>query len=775
MYVRGVGPRVAAMLAAKAILTAEDLLYHLPFRYEDRQNPRSLDEIRPGETASVIAEVRGSNLLSTRRAPIFELTVGQGRHTLKCIWFNGGYLNGKFQAGQTIAVYGKIEPSRSTSNFKMIQPQFELLPDEGDDAETRLLEVGRITPVYESLGGSRLASRWQRKVIFHLLDSVRGAVPEYLPAAMLVRLKLPDRETALRQVHYPPEGTQFPQLQARATQAHRRLIFEELFFLELGLELKRRRMRERAGIAFATTDKVREALREVLPFHPTTAQKRALGEIVSDMRGASPMRRLLQGDVGSGKTIVALQAMLVAMENGYQAALMAPTEILATQHFLAARKLLERSSRKPRIVLLTGSLDPDSKRHARGLINRGEAQLVIGTHALIEEKVEFDRLGLVVVDEQHRFGVVQRFRLMKKPRPDGTEGAEPDVLVMTATPIPRTLALSLYGDLDLSVLDELPPGRTPIATRRVPGDHAEKVWEFVRKQVKQGRQAYVVYPVIEGSKDDQPELDFSHDYAPAGLEPAPPAASKTRSARNGKAAELFPKTVEHASPTAKAGLKSAVEMHDKLSKGELAGLRVGLLHGRLDADDKEIIMRRFQRGEIDVLVATTVIEVGVDVPNATVMVVEHAERFGMAQLHQLRGRVGRGAAKSYCVLMTGPRVSPLAEERLNAMVRTQDGFELAELDLAMRGPGEFFGTRQAGLPDFRVANLVRDRELLEIAKVEASRFANAPAPDPSSPDPSSPDPFSPDPFSQGTEAERARVWARLKEAWQRRYGLVEAG
>ena len=347
----------------------------------------------------------------------------------------------------------------------MIQPQFELLPDANDDAETRLLEVGRITPVYESLGGNRLASRWQRRTIFNLLESLRGAMPECLPRTLLQRLDLPDRETALRDVHFPPEGTPFAELQSSSTPAHRRLIFEELFFLELGLELKRRRMRERAGIAFATTDKVREAIREVLPFHPTTAQKRALGEIVTDMRAPSPMRRLLQGDVGSGKTIVAFQAMLVAMENGYQAALMAPTEILATQHFLAARKLLERSSRKPRIVLLTGSLDEDRKRHTRGLINRGEAQLVIGTHALIEEKVEFDRLGLVVVDEQHRFGVLQRFKLMKKPNQP-----EPDVLVMTATPIPRTLALSLYGDLDLSVLDELPPGRTPIVTRRVSGE-----------------------------------------------------------------------------------------------------------------------------------------------------------------------------------------------------------------------------------------------------------------------------------------------------------------
>jgi len=419
---------------------------------------------------------------------------------------------------------------------------------------------------------------------------------------------------------------------------------------------------------------------------------------------------------------------------------------------------------------LTGSLDEERKRAARGQINRGDAQLVIGTHALIEEKVEFDRLGLVVVDEQHRFGVLQRFRLMKKPNQ-----LEPDVLVMTATPIPRTLALSLYGDLDVSILDELPPGRTPIVTRRVADDAEGKVWEFVRKQVKLGRQAYVVYPVIEGTKEDQPELDFSRDETEgtssrvegfdSPVSKSRPGAPKvvgkagTKAPRKGKTADLFAKAAQEANPGAKSGLKSAVDMHEKLRNGPLAGLRVGLLHGRLDADDKEIIMRRFQRGEIDVLVATTVIEVGVDVPNATVMVVEHAERFGLAQLHQLRGRVGRGAAKSYCILMTGPKISPLGEERLNAMVRTQDGFELAELDLAMRGPGEFFGTRQAGLPDFRVANLVRDRALLELAKAEAARFVNA----------------GDKAAAEATEAERNRVWARLKEAWQRRYGLVEAG
>ena len=746
-FVRGVGPRVAEMLAFKGIETAEDLLYHLPFRYEDRQNPRSLDELVAGEVASVIGEVRGATLLRTRRGPIYEITLGQGRFAMKCLWFHATYLDGKFQAGQTVAVYGKIEPSRSTSNFKMIQPQFEILPDASDDAETQLLEVGRITPVYESLGGSRLASRWQRKTIFNLLEGMRGAVPDCLPQSMLDRLSLPGRETALNEVHFPLEGTPFTQLQSSSTPAHRRLIFEELFFLELGLELKRRRMKERAGIAFAANDKVREAIREVLPFHPTAAQKRALGEIVTDMREPSPMRRLLQGDVGSGKTIVAFQAMLVAMENGYQAALMAPTEILATQHFLAARKLLEKSTRKPRIVLLTGSLDEERKRSNRGLINRGEANLIIGTHALIEEKVEFDRLGLVVVDEQHRFGVLQRFKLMKKPNQP-----EPDVLVMTATPIPRTLALSLYGDLDLSILDELPPGRMPIATRRVPGERAEEVWDFVRKQVAKGRQAYIVYPVIEGSRDDQPELDFSHD--PNSGDASHPFRKKRE--MDGARGDLFPRAAQEASPNARSGLRSAVEMHEKLRSGPLAGLRVGLLHGRLDADEKEIIMRRFQRGEIDVLVSTTVIEVGVDVLNATVMVVEHAERFGLAQLHQLRGRVGRGAAKSYCILMTGERISPVGEERLNAMVRTQDGFELAELDLAQRGPGEFFGTRQAGLPDFRVANLLRDRQLLELAKQEAARFAVDPGP-------------------AVTAEERARVRAQLKQAWQRRYGLVEAG
>jgi ATP-dependent DNA helicase RecG len=457
------------------------------------------------------------------------------------------------------------------------------------------------------------------------------------------------------------------------------------------------------------------------------------------------MRRLLQGDVGSGKTIVAMQAALVAIENGYQAALMAPTEILATQHYLSARKLLadavSPTTGKPyRVTLLTGSLDEERKREGRGRIFRGETQLAIGTHALIEEKVDFANLGLVVVDEQHRFGVQQRFKLMRKPNAAGVT-ADPDVLVMTATPIPRTLALTLYGDMDVSVIDELPPGRTPIVTRRTSEFKAAEVWGFVRKQVALGRQAYIVYPVIEGAKDDQPELDFANDE---GSELRDQGSEKPKK-RTGKTEELFPK----------AKLRSATQMYDELRKGPLEGLRLGLLHGRMSADDKEVAMRRFQRGETDVLIATTVIEVGVDVPNASVMVIEHAERFGLAQMHQLRGRVGRGAAKSYCILMTGGKVSDAAEARLEAMVRTQNGFELAELDLAQRGPGEFFGTRQAGLPEFRVASLTRDRALLELAKTEAARFAEGPDP-------------------ALTPEEISAVWTRLKQQWQRRYGLVEA-
>ncbi len=771
-FVKRVGERVGEGLAKRGVETVEDLLYHLPFRYEDRLNPKPLGEMKAGEMASLVGDVRGSALLKTKGPTIFEMTLGlvplgdrgpgfggtpgkDGQATIQCIWFNGHYLRERFKLGQKVAVYGRLEASRSggAGRYKLIQPQFEMLPEAGAtgaDAEFATLEMGRIVPVYESLGGTtpwgaKLTSKWTRRVMWSVFEELMegGAeVEESMPLGLRARLGLPGRLEALREVHFPEAGTSLEALMGARTPGHRRLIFEEFFYLELGLELKRRRLRERVGTRFETTDGVREALKQVLPFHPTAAQKRVLGEIVGDMKSPQPMRRLLQGDVGSGKTIVAMQAALVAIENGYQAALMAPTEILATQHYLSARKLLAdkvspATGRPYGVTLLTGSLEEDRKREGRGRIYRGEAQLAIGTHALIEEKVEFARLGLVVVDEQHRFGVQQRFKLMKAGAASDT-AADPDVLVMTATPIPRTLALTIYGDMEVSVIDELPPGRTAITTRRTTEEKAGQVWDFVRKQVGMGRQAYLVYPVIEGTREDQPELDFAREDEGEG------SREEGRGKRE-KSAGLFPK----------AKLRSATQMYEELRGGALKGLRVGLLHGRMGADDKEVAMRRFQRGETDVLVATTVIEVGVDVPNATVMVIENAERFGLAQMHQLRGRVGRGEAKSYCILMTGGKVSEGAEARLEAMVRTQNGFELAELDLQQRGPGEFFGTRQAGMPEFRVASLVRDREVLEEAKREAARFAERPDP-------------------ELTKEEIEGVWARLKLQWQRRYGLLEA-
>jgi ATP-dependent DNA helicase RecG len=741
-YVKGVGPKLAEILAAKGIATVGELLHYLPFRYEDRLNPRGIGELRAGEMASVIAEVRNSGLFRTRRMPIFQLTVGQGRTRLKCLFFNATYLQDKFKPGQLISLYGKVEQDRG-GGLQIIQPQFEVLGDASgdgaDDKASTSLEVGRIVPIYESAGQGRVTARWFRRVIRTALEDLTPDIAETIPAAVRGRLALVSLRQALWKVHWPEAAESFEALQSARTAAHIRLIFEELFFTELGLEMKKRQLKAETGISFQLDDRVREAIKKILPFHPTTAQKKVLKEIADDMQKPSPMRRLLQGDVGSGKTIVSFQAAIIAIENGYQVALMAPTEILAQQHYFSARRILENAGY--RIVLLTGSLENDRKREIRRHIAQGNAQLVIGTHALLEEKVEFAKPGLVIVDEQHRFGVLQRLKLMRKSGEIGKtsrasldrtgEGArphiepshlqpphlesspmsaspfaEPDVLVMTATPIPRTLALTLYGDLDLSVLDELPPGRTPIVTRKVSDERSPEVWDFVRKQVAKGHQVYVVYPIIAESEESE--------------------------------------------------LKAAIKMYRELSGKIFSDLKVGLLHGRLDAELKDQVMRRFQSGELQILVATTVIEVGVDVPNATVMVIEHAERFGLAQLHQLRGRIGRGAAKSYCILMTGGKVTEEGERRLDAMVRTNDGFQIAELDLELRGPGEFFGTRQAGIPNFQVANLIRDRQLLELAKREAAAVMAGPN-------------------DEITEVEISRALVALRMRWQHTYGLVEVG
>ncbi|HVM93726.1 MAG TPA: ATP-dependent DNA helicase RecG [Terriglobales bacterium] len=706
-FVKGIGPRVAEVLAAKGIRTVDDLLHYLPFRYEDRLNPRSVAELRAGEMATVIAEVRTSGLFRTKRMPLFQLTVGQGRARLKCLWFNATYLQGRFQPGQMVALYGKVEEDRN-GQLQIIQPQFEILGDtneEGgaDEAEKKAaasLEIGRIVPIYESTGQGRLTPRWFRRIIRWTLENLNPDLPDPIPAAVRAHLSLVSPREALWRVHWPEAGESFADLQSSRTPAHIRLIFDELFFIELGLELKRREQKAQTGVAFQLDARAREAIKKILPFHPTAAQKRVLKEIAQDMQTPYPMRRLLQGDVGSGKTIVAFEAAIIAIENGYQVALMAPTEILAQQHYFSARQILENAGY--RIVLLTGSMEQDRKRLVRQHIARGNAQLVIGTHALIQDRVEFEKLGLVIVDEQHRFGVMQRLKLMKKD----TGAPEPDVLVMTATPIPRTLALTLYGDLDVSVLDELPPGRMPIATQSVPDEQAAKVWDFVRQQIADGHQAYVVYPVIEENEERE--------------------------------------------------LKAAQQMHRELREKIFPNLHVGLLHGRLDPDTKERIMREFQRGEIEILVATTVIEVGVDVPNATVMVIEHADRFGLAQLHQLRGRIGRGAAKSYCVLMHGGKVSEEGERRLDAMAQNSDGFKIAELDLELRGPGDFFGTKQAGIPSFRVANLIRDRQLLEAAKREAA-FVVAGA------------------TAEISQKEIDRALRAMREKWSLSYGLAEVG
>jgi len=693
--IKGVGPQRAELLKKRGIHTLEDLLGYLPFRYENRIHFSQIKDVRPNGVFTLRVRVASGQAVRSMRGrdAIYHLLVQDDTGSLPCKFFHGGYLEGRLKPGQLLVLHGKAEVDRlRPARVEMVNPQFELLSGEGQDST----EVGRIVPIYEAIG--TFGTRAIRRATYAALQQINANLPDLLPASIRTRMKFPSRRDAIMHTHFPPASESIDALNQFRSPAQQRLIFEEFFFYQLSLALSRKVSRKEDAIAFRLReDRVREALKRMLPFKPTAAQKRVLGEIAADLEKRSPMNRLLQGDVGSGKTIVALQAAVICMENGCQAALMAPTEILAVQHFLSARRVLEKAGYK--VELLISGLKPSEKSAARERIASGEAQLVVGTHALIEDNVLFARLGFVAIDEQHRFGVLQRKKLMDKA---ASHGHSPHVLVLTATPIPRTLSLTLYGDLDVSVLDELPPGRTPIETRTTNEPHLAGVWELLRREVAAGRQGYIVYPVIEESK----------------LE-----------------------------------LKAAIEEFERLSKQTFPKFTLGLLHGRLSSEEKDAVMQSFRKNETQILVATTVIEVGVDVPNATVMVIEHAERFGLSQLHQLRGRIGRGAQKSLCILVAPAWMTDDARARLETMVRTNNGFEIAETDLQLRGPGEFFGTRQSGEMGFHVANPLRDREFLETARKEAFALAG----------------------DEERNEELRQTLEALPSQWQRRYHLAQVG
>ena len=690
-YLKGVGPRRAADLQRVGLVTIEDLLYRFPIRYEDRGSFHTIASLRPGTAASIVGEVVSSGVRPTRRPrfKIFEMLLRDRTGSLRAVWFNQPFLSDVFHPHQRVILYGKLE--LSAHGLQLQNPQYEILKsDDSAEGEDETLHTGRIVPVYEKTG--TLTTKMQRVLVHHALDQLPPELPDPLPSAVRSRQQLIDRRRALAEIHFPPAGTPLDELQRFRAPAQRRVIFEEFFLFQIGMVLRRRKADvERKPRPVVVTDDIRESARRVLPFKLTGDQKKSIAEIVGDMKRPQPMNRLLQGDVGSGKTIVALMAALVAMENKLQVAFMAPTEILAEQHFLTIRRLLEHS--RFRLALLTGATPARKRREVQAELAAGSIHLAIGTHALVQDPVAFHELGLVIIDEQHRFGVMQRATLRAK-------GLHPDVLVMTATPIPRTLALTAYGDLDTSIMREMPPGRYPIKTIAKPEARRDEIYDFVRRQIDEGRQAYVVYPLVEES--------------------------------------------------AKVDLKAATEMADHLAHDVFPAYRIALLHGRMKQDAKDRVMGAFARGEFDVLVSTTVIEVGIDVPNAAVMVVEHAERFGLSQLHQLRGRVGRGPHKSFCVLLYQSPLNEQGRERLKALTETNDGFEIAERDLQLRGPGDFFGTRQSGMPTLRVGDLLRDHQLMEDARREAVTALD------------DPEQFAP-------------LVSFVRSTWEHRFGLVGVG
>jgi ATP-dependent DNA helicase RecG len=651
-FLKGVGPRRAQQLERKGLRTVEDALFFLPMRHEDRTRLTPFRTLEPGQAATCAGTIVGVSPPPPGRSRVpFSVLLRDASGYATASWFNAGYLARVFERGQKLVLHGKV--TRYKGALGLQQPDWEVVESGEDDR----LHTGRLVPVYSTTEG--LPQRALRSLMWRVVDGFAREVPEVLPAALRARRRLAPLAQALRDAH-------FPEADAALTVARRRLAFDDFLLLQLGLAILRSRTTRARGIAMSPRGDLVRRIRASLPYSLTAAQERVWEEIRRDMAAPHPMHRLLQGDVGSGKTVVAALAVLTAVEAGYQAAVMAPTEILAEQHFMTLRQLLEPFG--VGVSLLTSSLAPRERSARRAALAAGELPVAVGTHALVQEGVEFRRLGLAVVDEQHRFGVAQRARLREK-------GEHPDLLVMTATPIPRTLALTLYGDLDVSVLDELPPGRRPVATHERTEGKRREIYKFLRDQIAEGRQAYVVYPLVEESE----ALD----------------------------------------------LKAATEMARRLAEDVFPDLTIGLLHGRLGFEEKDRIMRRFKAGEIHVLASTTVIEVGIDVPNASVMLVEHAERFGLSQLHQLRGRVGRGPWKSHCILLTSGRLGEEARRRIDAMVATGDGFKIAEADLELRGPGEFFGTRQSGLPEFRTADLLRDAAILEEARQEAQAIVAA--------------------------------------------------
>ncbi|HLB94566.1 MAG TPA: ATP-dependent DNA helicase RecG [Nitrospiria bacterium] len=694
-YLKGIGPRRAELLGRLGVRTLEELLYFLPWRYEDRSRLSPIRDLVPNvdQTIDGVIQSIRSTVTHRRRFRIVEVLVGDDTGSIVARWFNQPYLGKLFKSGQRVMLSGKVKiNSFHGYGLELENPIYELLeeesPPKADQGESASggavapgLHTGRIVPIYHETRG--LTSRQIRTLIRQVLDDFSPKIPERLPASMRETYRFPSLSESLERVHFPSQEAGLDALSRFRTDAHQRLIFDEFLLLQLGLGLRRKgtsleakvRPERVAPNAFQTEG--RHALRFLssLPYHLTAAQKRVLEEIKRDMAGPHPMNRLLQGDVGCGKTVVAVAAMAISVDNGYQAALMTPTEILAEQHYLTVKQLVKR------LGLSSALLIQGLSRRTRLTVERGVAEgivdLVVGTHALIQEGVRFHKLGLAIIDEQHKFGVMQRASLTQK-------GYHPDVLVMTATPIPRTLALSVYGDLDLSVIDEMPQGRGRIKTRLYRESQRSEAYGLIDKQIREGRQAYVVYPLVEESE--------------------------------------------------KTDLKAAVKMAQHLQQEVFPRLKVGLLHGRMKTEEKEHMMEAFKRRKVQVLVATTVVEVGLDIPNATVMLVEHADRFGLAQLHQLRGRVGRGPHPSYCLLMAGPpkadssvsggsgELTGEAQRRLEVLVRSHDGFVIAEEDLKIRGPGEFFGTRQSGLPELRVASILRDAGWLSKARSEAQQI-----------------------------------------------------